>query len=83
MPERQLTGGRIRERRIALGLRQAELAPRAGISASYLNLIEHNRRRIGGKRMCPFDGDICDHAGPEDKGGPDQPDRPGQGGGEG
>ena len=51
MPERQLTGGRIRERRIALGLRQAELAQRAGISASYLNLIEHNRRRIGGKLL--------------------------------
>ncbi|MEO0485660.1 MAG: helix-turn-helix domain-containing protein [Pseudomonadota bacterium] len=44
-----LTGSRIRERRIAAGLRQAELARRAGISASYLNLIEHNRRRIGGK----------------------------------
>lgn len=34
-----------------IGLRQAELARRAGISASYLNLIEHNRRRIGGKLM--------------------------------
>lgn len=32
-----------------MGMRQAELARRAGISASYLNLIEHNRRRIGGK----------------------------------
>lgn len=44
-----LTGTRIRERRHAAGLKQAELAERAGISASYLNLIEHNRRRIGGK----------------------------------
>ncbi|WP_171100213.1 helix-turn-helix domain-containing protein [Ruegeria sp. HKCCD7255] len=44
-----LTGSRIRERRQIAGLRQAELARRAGISASYLNLIEHNRRRIGGK----------------------------------
>lgn len=44
-----LTGTRIRERRLLLGLRQAELAQRSGISASYLNLIEHNRRRIGGK----------------------------------
>jgi transcriptional regulator with XRE-family HTH domain len=34
---------------VALGLRQAEVALRAGISGSYLNLIEHNRRRIGGK----------------------------------
>ncbi len=33
------------------GLRQAELARRVGISASYLNLIEHNRRRIGGKLL--------------------------------
>ncbi|MDF1854884.1 helix-turn-helix transcriptional regulator [Pseudooceanicola sp.] len=46
-----LTGSRIRERRVIRGLRQAELARRAGISASYLNLIEHNRRRIGGKLL--------------------------------
>lgn len=46
-----LAGSRIRERRVILGLRQAELARRAGISASYLNLIEHNRRRIGGKLL--------------------------------
>ncbi len=46
-----LTGSRIRERRIALGLRQAALAQAVGISASYLNLIEHNRRRIGGKLL--------------------------------
>ena len=41
------TGGRLRERRLDLGLRQAELAKTVGISPSYLNLIEHNRRRIG------------------------------------
>lgn len=41
-----LTGSRMRERRLALGLGQAELAGTIGISASYLNLIEHNRRRI-------------------------------------
>lgn len=46
MPLSALTGTRLRERRLALGLRQADLAERAGISASYLNLIEHNRRRI-------------------------------------
>jgi predicted transcriptional regulator/DNA-binding XRE family transcriptional regulator len=46
MPLSALTGTRLRERRVALGLRQAELAERVGISASYLNLIEHNRRRI-------------------------------------
>lgn len=42
-----LTGTLIRERRLALGWRQADLAQAAGISASYLNLIEHNRRRTG------------------------------------
>lgn len=41
-----LTGSRLRERRLALGLRQGDLAAMVGISASYLNLIEHNRRRI-------------------------------------
>jgi len=46
-----LTGSRIRERRGMAGLKQAELASRIGISASYLNLIEHNRRRIGGKLL--------------------------------
>ncbi len=33
------------------GIRQAELATQAEISASYLNLIEHNKRRIGGKLL--------------------------------
>ncbi len=47
----QLTGNRIRERRLVLGLKQADLAAGVGISASYLNLIEHNRRRIGGKLL--------------------------------
>lgn len=45
------TGSRIRERRETLGLKQAALARTVGISASYLNLIEHNRRRIGGKLL--------------------------------
>ncbi|SDN38252.1 hypothetical protein SAMN05216196_101352 [Lutimaribacter pacificus] len=49
MPQGQLTGTRIRERRGRQGMRQADLAARVGISASYLNLIEHNKRRIGGK----------------------------------
>lgn len=44
-----LTGSRIRERRVMAGIKQADLARDIGISASYLNLIEHNRRRIGGK----------------------------------
>jgi len=46
-----LIGTRIRERRQVVGLRQAELARTVEISASYLNLIEHNRRRIGGKLL--------------------------------
>ncbi|WP_238987535.1 helix-turn-helix domain-containing protein [Roseovarius dicentrarchi] len=43
-----LTGTRIRQRRLARGIAQGDLARQAGISPSYLNLIEHNRRRIGG-----------------------------------
>lgn len=42
-----LVGRRVRERRLALGLRQAAVAQAAGISAAYLNLIEHDRRRVG------------------------------------
>lgn len=45
---RTVLGTRIRERRRALGLTQAELARRVGISASYMNLIERNRRGIAG-----------------------------------
>jgi len=44
-----LIGTRIRERREAMGLKQSQLAREIGISASYLNLIEHNRRGIAGK----------------------------------
>ncbi|MBK5933036.1 hypothetical protein C8N32_11751 [Rhodovulum imhoffii] len=51
MPRNVLTGTRIRERRMMMGVRQADLAHAVGISPSYLNLIEHNRRRIGGKLL--------------------------------
>lgn len=51
MPRSALTGSRIRARRLDLGVRQTQLAESCGISASYLNLIEHNRRRIGGKLL--------------------------------
>lgn len=54
MPERSLVGSRIRQRRISLGVRQAALARQIGISASYLNLIEHNKRRIAGKLVADF-----------------------------
>ncbi|WP_371168132.1 short-chain fatty acyl-CoA regulator family protein [Aliiroseovarius sp. 2305UL8-7] len=46
MPQSRLTGSRIRERRLFLGQKQASLAKTVGISAAYLNLIEHNRRRV-------------------------------------
>jgi len=51
MVKSALTGSRIRERRIMAGHRQSKMATAVGISASYLNLIEHNRRRIGGKLL--------------------------------
>jgi predicted transcriptional regulator/DNA-binding XRE family transcriptional regulator len=46
-----ITGSRIREQRLARGLKQAALADAVGVSPSYLNLIEHNHRRIGGKLL--------------------------------
>ena len=52
------TGTRIRERRAALGLKQGALARRVGISPSYLNLIEHNRRRIGGKLLADLAAEL-------------------------
>jgi predicted transcriptional regulator/transcriptional regulator with XRE-family HTH domain len=48
MIARSITGLKIRETRRILGLKQNELARRVGISASYLNLIERNKRAIGG-----------------------------------
>ncbi len=36
---------------MSLGLKQSDLAGAVEISASYLNLIEHNKRRIGGKLL--------------------------------
>jgi XRE family transcriptional regulator, fatty acid utilization regulator len=45
---RSLIGPRIRDRRRALGITQASLAARVEISPSYLNLIEGNKRNIGG-----------------------------------
>lgn len=41
-------GLRISTRRKALGLSQAALARSAGVSPSYLNLIEANKRQVGG-----------------------------------
>jgi transcriptional regulator with XRE-family HTH domain len=44
-----LSGLKIRARRKQAGLTQSELARRAGISPSYLNLIECNKRAIAGR----------------------------------
>jgi predicted transcriptional regulator/transcriptional regulator with XRE-family HTH domain len=44
--EPTLLGGKIRALRRQRSLTQAQLAERLGISASYLNLIEHNRRSL-------------------------------------
>ena len=46
-----ILGTRIRQRRREIGLSQIELARRVGISASYLNLIEWNKRQIAGARL--------------------------------
>ena len=54
-------GSRIRSLRMERGVRQAELAASLGISASYLNLIEHDRRRIGDDML----GDIAKSLGVE------------------
>ncbi|MCF8478175.1 MAG: helix-turn-helix domain-containing protein, partial [Pseudolabrys sp.] len=51
MPRAPLVGQRIRKRRQELGETQAALAARLGISSSYLNLIEHNKRPISGKLL--------------------------------
>ncbi len=48
---RAVVGMRIRERRRALGMTQAGLAARIGISPSYMNLIERNRRAIAGSLL--------------------------------
>lgn len=44
--EDPLIGSRIKRLRRQKGLSQVQLAEAVGISGSYLNLIEHNRRRI-------------------------------------
>jgi len=44
-------GIRIRRKRLEMGLSQAGLARDVGISATYLNLIENNKRAIGGKLL--------------------------------
>jgi len=55
---RELVGYRIRERRKRLGLTQAGLAKTVGISASYLNLIEANKRSIAGGLLNRIAGEL-------------------------
>jgi predicted transcriptional regulator/transcriptional regulator with XRE-family HTH domain len=45
---RSVIGPKIRDRRHALAITQSGLAARLGISPSYLNLIENNKRSIAG-----------------------------------
>ncbi len=47
MKDRLAVGGKIRALRRHQHLTQTDLAQRIGISTSYLNLIEHNRRTLG------------------------------------
>jgi XRE family transcriptional regulator, fatty acid utilization regulator len=44
-------GYKIREQRKKLGITQAAVARKLGISAAYLNLIESNKRAVGGKLL--------------------------------
>ena len=46
-----LIGARIRSFRKQRGFSQAVLAKKVGISASYLNLIEHDKRSVAGKLL--------------------------------
>jgi predicted transcriptional regulator/transcriptional regulator with XRE-family HTH domain len=63
-------GKKIRGLRAAAGLTQATLAERLGISASYLNLIEHNRRSLSAELLLKlarvFDIDLQSLAAGED-----------------
>ncbi|MEQ9487843.1 MAG: short-chain fatty acyl-CoA regulator family protein [Alphaproteobacteria bacterium] len=49
--DNSIPGTRIRQRRRELGITQAALAKQVGISPSYLNLIEWNKRRIAGSLL--------------------------------
>jgi transcriptional regulator with XRE-family HTH domain len=48
------TGTKLRRMRDRLGLTQIEMARRLGLSTSYLNLIEHNRRPLTPKLLTRF-----------------------------
>lgn len=46
MNEKAMLGGKVRRLRRQHGLTQMDMAKKLGISASYLNLIEHNQRPV-------------------------------------
>lgn len=49
--QRTLIGFKIRQQRQRTGITQRALAERVGISVSYMNLIENNKRNIGGRLL--------------------------------
>ncbi len=51
-------GQRIRDSRLAVGMSQTALAKAVDISPSYLNLIEHDKRMIGGALMKRIAGEL-------------------------
>lgn len=51
-------GLRVRQRRKALGVTQVALAGRIGISPSYLNLIEADKRAVGGRLLKKLAGEL-------------------------
>jgi len=46
-----MVGFKIRQQRQRIGMTQGALAKRVGISVSYMNLIENNKRNIGGRLL--------------------------------
>ena len=66
----RLIGSRLRDQRQGRGLRQSDVAARAGMSASYLNLIEHNRRRVSAQGLVRL-AEVLGCT-PEDLSGPDE-----------
>ncbi|HKB08035.1 MAG TPA: short-chain fatty acyl-CoA regulator family protein [Candidatus Polarisedimenticolia bacterium] len=69
--DRLRLGSRIRSLRRSEGLSQAKMAERLGISASYLNLIEHNQRPLSAQVLLKlaqeFHLDLKTFAGGEDE----------------
>ena len=70
MPETALLGTKVRALRKRQGLTQADLAKRLGVSASYLNLIENNRRPLTAELLLKlaheFHVDLSSFGSPED-----------------